>query len=119
MSTELKKKPTRKMVNPTRARNETLGQSWKQEAQFHVEEIALMEIGFTVRDIRHKITELQEVVELLDNAAQCCVLWRSLGDMVNLHLDTAIKALNEAKRITPWVRQLQGELLVDYDEVSE
>jgi len=119
MSTKSYKKPKRKMVNPTRARNETLGQSWKQEAQFHVEEIALMEIGFTRRDIKNTIKQLQKIVEHLDTAAQCCILWRALGDMVNLHLDTAIKALKEAKRITPWVRQLQGELLTDYDEVSE
>ncbi len=85
----------------------------------HVEEIALMEIGFTVRDIRHKITELQGIVELLDDSAQCCILWRSLGDMVNLHLDAAIKAIAEAKRITPWVRQIRGELLEDYEKKDE
>jgi len=119
MSTKPYKKPKRKMVNPGITGNETNALSWELESKMHVEKIALVELGFTVRDLDRKIEQLQEIRGYVNDAAQFCIRWLAFPEMVNLHLENAKRAIDCAMRITPYVRKLRGELLTDYDEVSE
>ena len=109
-----------KTTNNNEARALTIAESYVQEAKMHLEKVAEVEIGFTVRDLKRKISQLQKIVELLDGAALICIDWRATGEMVNLRLEKAIRAIESAMRITPWVRQLRKDLLEDFDdEVSE
>jgi len=121
MSVKPYERPKRKMVNPAHTRNETLALSYELESQMFVEKTALVELGFTVRDLDKKIKQLHELRKHVDDAAQFCIRWLKLPEMINLNLEKAKLAIDCAMRITPHVRKLRGELLTDFEDevVSE